>query len=216
MSNRFPIHIYSSENWICWRKAVLCLGEYGNCISRHGHSVVTLLNSAIHDHTTNIIHKSLQSWYYVSSYQIIYMSTCDDHSALLVSNPHTHIMTVCILKDDSINPTLAQHPPQTTHHIITHYSELACWGWFCVGWWYHFYCWVLEWYIIFLQQMTNMRYVVVRDNDAVCASDDCVLQQTWLLSWSVSILRIHIFWDIIVCCLLSGFWHLKALMHYVH
>jgi len=64
---------------------------------------------------------------------MIYMSTCDDHSVLLVSNPHTHIMSVFILQDDSINSTLAQHLPQTTHHIITHYSELACWGRFHVG-----------------------------------------------------------------------------------
>jgi len=61
------------------------------------------------------------------------MSTCDDHSVLLVSNPHTHIMTVFIIKKDSINPTLAQHLPHTTHTIITYYSELACGGRFRVG-----------------------------------------------------------------------------------
>jgi hypothetical protein len=38
--------------------AVLCLGEYGNCIPEHGHSVVTSLNSANRDHISNIRHKN--------------------------------------------------------------------------------------------------------------------------------------------------------------
>ena len=37
--------------------AVLCLGEYGNCIGTQGHSVVTQLNSANRDLTSNIRNK---------------------------------------------------------------------------------------------------------------------------------------------------------------
>jgi hypothetical protein len=49
---------------------------------------------------------------------------------LLVGNPRTHIVILCILKDGGINPTLPQQLAQTLNHIITHYSELACWNWF--------------------------------------------------------------------------------------
>jgi hypothetical protein len=49
-----------------------------------------------------------------------------------------------IFKDGGIDPTLPQHLAQTLNHIITHYSELACWDWFSMRWGYHLYYTVLQ------------------------------------------------------------------------
>jgi hypothetical protein len=150
MSNRFLVHIYFPKNWIYWRKATLCLGKYGNYIRTHSHSVVTQLNSTNHDYTTNIIHKSLQSWYYVSSYQTLYTRTFPRVMIILfcwlVILTHTNIswlfsfsrMTVSTPHLGSILPN-----PHTTlsHTTLNWFAGVF----FCVGWWYHFYCWVLEW-----------------------------------------------------------------------
>ena len=140
------------------------------------------------------------------------MSTCDDHSVLLVSNPHTHIMTVFILQDHSINPTLAQQLPQTTQHIITHYSKLACWGRLRVGWRSHFHCCVLKWvqffYLADYKHQTCGCQSHNNDNDDGYTSDDSVTRHEHYLE-QCPIWRIQVFWDKNICCLFSGFWCFK-------
>jgi len=147
------------------------------------------------------------------------MSTCDDHSVLLVSNPHTHIMTVFILQDHSINPTLAQQLPQTTQHIITHYSKLACWGRLRVGWRYHFHCWVLKW-VQFLY-LADYKHQICgcqshnNDNDNGYTSDDSVTRHEYYLEqcpfWGFKSSGIK---PSVVCLVDSAV--LKTLMHYIH